>query len=366
MSDLKSRRSTVKPLVMIDRGNAAPAGGIGEYARSLGAALEEYQSDALSIIDSGVSASPTRFRPLGRLVYLRRLASLRSEGYGGADAVHFANIFVPKRLKGVAYVGTVHDLDPLFLPQAHSTRYRLYFDYAANSTVLRSDVVLTQSEAVRSEVLERYDIAPERIVVGGNGLSAGFIAIADREQRSNPEIPVMLFVGQVNRKKNVFWLVRTVSQGIRSGALPAMRLLLVGRPGFGSSEVEREVRSSGGDVEWILGCSTEELVRLMCSATMLVLPSLREGFGRTLLEAMYCGKPVVASRIPSSCEVAGEAGRYFELGSHDEFYAAVHDVLSGREYEERRRLGMARVAHYSWERLSAIYRDIYVNAVDMK
>jgi glycosyltransferase involved in cell wall biosynthesis len=119
---------------------------------------------------------------------------------------------------------------------------------------------------------------------------------------------------------------------------------------------------AGPSVTWRPACPLEELVKLMCSSTMVVLPSLREGFGRPLLEAMYCGKPVVASRIPSSCEVAGEAGRYFSLGSEEEFYAAVNDVLARENEESRRMLGVARVDHYAWDRLSKVYRDIYLDA----
>jgi glycosyltransferase involved in cell wall biosynthesis len=351
---------------MIDRGNATPAGGIGEYATSLSAALATHQSGVLEVADSGASSSPVRFRPASRLVYLYRLRKLRMDGYGGARVVHFTNIFVPPVRRGVAYVGTVHDLDPLLLPAAHTRRYRYYFEYAAKMTMNRSDLLVTQSEAVREELVERFGVAPERVVVGANGLNPAFMAAADREPKSNPEVPSMLFIGQVNRKKNVRWLVRTFSEGVRRGALPAMRLVLVGRPGFGSAEVERELRSAGPNVTWERGCPLEALVKLLCSSTMLVLPSQREGFGRPLLEAMYCGKPVVASRIPSSCEVAGDAGRYFALGSEDEFYAAVKDVLSRKDEEARLRSARARLANYAWDRLAAVYRDIYFSAATVR
>jgi glycosyltransferase involved in cell wall biosynthesis len=94
-----------------------------------------------------------------------------------------------------------------------------------------------------------------------------------------------------------------------------------------------------------------------------VLPSLREGFGRPLLEAMYCDKPIIASRIPTSVEIAGSCGHFFGLGDADEFYQCVRDALGDTRRAERAAAAREALARYSWKNLSAVYSNIYRMAV---
>jgi glycosyltransferase involved in cell wall biosynthesis len=352
--------------VIIDKGNATTGGGIGEYVTSLSGALRDYHSGSIEVRDSGTSLDARSFRPLNRLVYLYRLHGLRSRRYNGASVVHFANIYVPRPLEGVPYLGTVHDLDPIMLPGAHTRRYVRYFTIAAKMTVERSTLVVTQTSAVRNEVLDLYGISPEKVVVGGNGLNGDFATAVNRATKTEPEIPTMMFVGQINRKKNVAWLVRTFVSGVRRGSLPRMRLILAGRAGYGFSEVSRELQTAGDLVIWKNGVGRDELVRLMCSSTMIVVPSLREGFGRPLLEAMYCGKPIVASRIPSTLEVAAEAASYFSIDNAEDFYASIGDVLAKNNDDLRRKAAIRQLKKYSWNHLANVYRDIYVKAATMR
>lgn len=349
---------------MIDEGNAPPMTGIGVYGSDLRSALQAHAASEVTVSEASASWTGLTLRPIRRVVHTLRLNRLRRTGFNGADVVHFTNYYVPRRSGTVAYVSTVHDLDPILLPSAHTRRYASYFSAAVRSTVAHSHVIVVNTETVRQELLAQFKLDPAGVLMGGQGLSASFTRQADVTKKILPEIPTLLYVGLINNKKNSPWLVGTVARGVRSGALPKLRLILAGRGGLGFEEVRREFEKAPGIVEWHRTPSLQDLIRLYCSCTAVVLPSLREGFGRPLLEGMYCGKSLVASRIPSSVEVAGDAAIFFELGDEEEFYQAVRAAIAGTNRERQVALAAQRLRHYSWERLAGVYLSIYQAAIN--
>jgi len=349
----------------IDEGNAPPKTGIGVYGAGLRSALRTYAAGEVEVSDAGASWTGTSVRPLRRAVHTVRLNLLRRALYHGADVVHFTNNYIPPRVGRVAYVATVHDIDPILLPSAHTRRYTLYFSTVIRSTLARSHVLEVHSEALRQDLLSRYSLDPARVIVGGDGLSSEFTTLADATERTLPPVPTLLYVGLINLKKNSPWLVRTIIRGVRSGALPALRLILAGRDGQGFDEVQRGLEEAPDIVAWQRTPSFPDLLRLYCGCTAVVLPSLSEGFGRPLLEGMYCGKAVIASRIPTSVEVAGDAATFFDLGDTDSFYHAVRSAVSGAPTEPQRASAAERLRHYSWERLARVYLSLYRTAVNL-
>ena len=337
-------------------------GGIGSYCDGLLNAFGKYGKGKISVAETGVSHPHKRFRPFWRLVYLSKLNLLKRKFFNGADVVHFANYYVPGRNSRTAYVATIHDLDPLIMPEVHSSRYLPYFKKVVEHAVHNSDILVTQTEAVRQDVVTYFQLDDSKVMVGGDGLSDEFMAYADRENKLHPDNPMLLYVGQINMKKNVTWLVNTVYEGVASGALPKLTLILVGGEGYGSFEFKKNLRNFEPVVQWCRGVPLDKLVSYYCQCAAVVVPSFREGFGRPLLEGMYCGKPIVASRIPSSREVAGNAAFYFDLEKKDEFYSAVRSALSAERSEERKVIAKNQLRKYSWENLTEVYYNIYQSA----
>ncbi|MBI4534962.1 MAG: glycosyltransferase, partial [Ignavibacteriae bacterium] len=95
------------------------------------------------------------------------------------------------------------------------------------------------------------------------------------------------------------------------------------------------------------------------NAEIIILPSVCEGFGLPILEAMYCGKPVVASRIPTSLEVAGRAACFFSLDDSEEFFQAVRDALELVGSRSYKLVASRQLKLYSWEKLVLKYEEIY-------
>jgi glycosyltransferase involved in cell wall biosynthesis len=118
-----------------------------------------------------------------------------------------------------------------------------------------------------------------------------------------------------------------------------------------------ESRQVPGGVEVRGQVSADELVSLYRRASVLVFPSLYEGFGQPPLEAMACGCPVACSRAASLPEVCGDAARYFDPHDPAQIAEAVRDVLAAPD--EWRRRGLARAAEFTWERTARAHEDVY-------
>lgn len=349
--------------VMLDLGNAGAHTGTGVYGRTLFASLQQYCNDAIDVREAGISSVSTRMRPLRRLLYLARLARLRRSGYRGADVVHFANVYAPVRKNGVAYVATIHDLDAILYPHLYTRRYSVYYGRTVAASTQRAHIVLTDTEAIRGQLLDRYPIGEERVKVVGIGVSPQFVKAVEAAGRITDDHPLtMLFVGRLEAKKNVEWLVDSVAMGVRSGAIPKLRLQLAGGNSYGFPAIQRALREAGPIAEWIATPDMQRLATLYTQSDLVVLPSHCEGFGIPLLEAMYCGKPIVASRIPTSVEVTGGGAYFFDLGRRDAFYAAVNDCVQGKSRRMHDAIAAQQLAHYAWPVLARAAAHVYTEA----
>jgi glycosyltransferase involved in cell wall biosynthesis len=346
--------------VLIDSGNAPPRTGIGVYGQGLLHALKQYCSDRVSVSETGISLVGNTFRPIRRLAYLFRLRQLAEKDYGGADIVHFTNIYVPKRHHRASYVVTIHDLDAIERPEFYTRRYSLYYHNSVQRAIERANVVMTDTHSVREKIIEHYRLPGERVASMGIGLHSDFKEAVDAIQNvDKPEFKTLLFVGRLEKKKNLVWLIRTVSEGIRSGRLRDLRLILAGNKGFGFEEIEAALKEAGSLARWVASPSIHHLATLYRRASVIVLPSFCEGFGLPLLEAMYCGKPIVASKIPTSIEVTGGAACFFSLGCKEEFYDAVDTTLADSDMPGRLESCSKQLKKYAWEHLVEGYVEVY-------
>lgn len=346
--------------LLIDTGNASPRTGTGVYGRGLIAALQRYSAAELNVEEAGISWTGNSFRPLRRLVYLWRLRQLAASGFRGADLVHFINIYVPRKRSRVAHIGTITDLDAIQHPELYTRRYALYYARTVQATLRRADMIFAISESVRGMILERYRIPEERITAAGIGLNPVFVSAVDATSpKPVSREPLILYVGRLEKKKNIAWLVQTVSRGVKNGALPKAVLVLAGGRGFGFDEINDAMREAGHTVQWVQDPEIQILAGLYLRASVVVLPSHCEGFGIPLLEAMYCQTPIVASKIPTSLEVAGDAARFFGLGNTDEFYAMMNDALKCGNSDREAVAAKERLRIYSWENLAPRYVSVY-------
>ena len=224
--------------------------------------------------------------------------------------------------------------------------------------VLSADAVICISETTRRDLQHFYEINSDKIWVVPLGYSNAFKRLTNLID--NVESPVsgrfLLYVGERNHYKNIKQLIHAYSLWRHRHEV---NLVVVGRK-WSPDEIKTLTGFGIIDQICLLNNINDEALRhLYNTAAAFVYPSLYEGFGIPLLEAMSCGCPVIASRIPSTIEVAGECPVYFDPAETDQLVNAFDVVLSEGRYSERTKAGLERVKQYSWDKTAAQTLEAY-------
>jgi glycosyltransferase involved in cell wall biosynthesis len=227
--------------------------------------------------------------------------------------------------------------------------------------VLSADAVLCISEATRNDVREIYGWDSDRLHVVHLAGSDFFRPLGEEESEDGRfgEGPFLLYVGSRAHYKNFDGFLRAYGRWTERRDVG---LLAVGAPWTpAETDLLREL-GLAGRVRLLTDVDDGTLCRLYNRAVAFLYPSLYEGFGIPLLEAMACGCPVVASRIATTVEVAGDFPVYFDPLDGDSLLAALDRVMGEGRDSNRTRAGIAHAGGYSWDRTAAetlrVYRSI--------
>ncbi len=284
---------------------------------------------------------------------------------GPCDVVHAAGpLLVPTRR--AAQVITVHDLDFLHHPERTTAEMKRDFARRIHDHARRADHIVVSSHYAAGEVTRALSIPPTRVSVCSPGAPAWTAEVARSRARSGTVVgSTILFVGTLEPRKNIGGLLEAY-RAVVAVRPDAPRLVLAGGvPPSAASEVARAQQGPlHGHVDVRGYVPASEKARLYEDARMLVLPSLQEGFGLPVLEAMACGVPVVVSNRGSLPEVAGDAADPVEptdtAGLAQRMLALMDDGVA-RAGSAR---GLARAAQYSWPACAAAVRRAYTAAIE--
>jgi glycosyltransferase involved in cell wall biosynthesis len=347
----------VKPLVVIDadvlgRRRTGDETYVAALLRELAPIADEERLAAVTrrpdLVPEGIEAVslPARSQSMRMAVSLPRLLRRLRPALG-----HF-NYVIPPAYRGPSVV-TVHDLSFEHMPSVMSPRDRFMFRTFVPRSASRADRVLTVSEQTKRDVVERYGIAEEKIVVTPNAVDPIFSPDGAAPERR----PYALFVGGIQPRKDPVAAIEALA--LLNGDL---ELVIVGAEKRGGPEVRDALRRLGLEqrVELTGHVGHEQLAGLYRGAVCLVFPSRYEGFGLPVLEAMASGTPVVAANAGALPEVAGDAAILVEPGDA----AAIAEGIR-RALAERERLvaaGLERARSFSWaetaRRTLAVYREL--------
>jgi glycosyltransferase involved in cell wall biosynthesis len=348
--------------------------GVGEYVHGLAAALAStlHSDDTLTLFSSSWKdrLSPETVpgaRQIDRRVPVRllnftwqRLEWPPIETFvRHADVVHSPHpLLIPSR--SAAQIVTIHDLHFVERPDHTSAEIRRDYPVLARSHAKRADAVIVNSNYTAQQVIERFEISPDRITVCYPGKPAW-----KRREEPGARGPI-LFIGTAEPRKNLARLIEAYARLV-SRAADTPDLVIAGRLGISQDELFALVRFSSdarARVQFTGYVSDMERQRLFAEASVLTLPSLEEGFGITALEAMTVGLPVVASNGGALPEVVADAGILVDPEDVQGLSAALERVLSDSEL--RRSMsdkGVARSERFSWassaERLYDAYRGAH-------
>ena len=288
---------------------------------------------------------------------------------GPVDIAHSMHpLMLPSR--GAAQVITIHDL--YFLDHAEDTEREIRRDYAAlaPSHARRCDAIVAVSEYTASQIRARFGVPAEKITVCSPAApqwtsrsAASRPALIERRESKGP----IVFLGTLEARKNVPVLLEAYGR-LLAGDARTPPLVLAGRAGAGADAVLNRLSQPplAGKVRHLGYVADERREQLFREASMLVMPSLDEGFGMPALEAMTIGVPVVAANRGALPEVVGDAGLLVEPDP-EALAQAMKQILDNQALAQRlATAGVERSKRFTWDGSAARLLDVYRAAIERR
>jgi glycosyltransferase involved in cell wall biosynthesis len=349
--------------ILINGLQAGNRSGTGRYTVELVQALGRVAPEhALSVVwpshllatapRQGARVLACNARPLARVLAEQR--GLRGFGADAADIVHYPANFGPlARVPGL--VVTVHDLGFLRNPDWFPQDRAWYYRFLAKQTLRRARRIIADSEATKRDVEALLGIAPDRVDVVPLGVSPRFrpqdaAAVAAARARFRLPASYLLYVGTMEPRKN---LVRVVEAYSRiAGEIP-QDLVIAGRNGWKHAPIHEAAKASphAARIHFPGFIAQDDLPAVLSGARAFVWPSLFEGFGLPVLEAMACGTPVLTSDRSSLPEVAGAAALLIDPEDGDAIAGGLRRLAQeDHTCATLRHAGLERAAGFTWDR----------------
>lgn len=311
-------------------------------------------------------------------VWFEQVAVPRASQQSGADLLHIPYWATPAR-SAMPAVTTVHDVIPAVLPvYRKSIRVKAYTRFVSQ-TVRRSALVLADSLASAEDIRRVIGLPPEQLRVIYLGVDPQYRPVEQEEElravRERYRLPprFVLYLGGFDQRKNVPRLIRAHNQMAGSATCPPLVIAgkLPSRDTTFFPDPRKLVREHRLEtrVQFIGEVAETDKPALYSLAACLVFPSLYEGFGLPVLEAMSCGTPVITSRTSSLGELAADGGILIDPLSESDIAQAmgqlVHDAATREQYVSR---ALARASLFSWANAARLtvgaYHDVLIQRGD--
>ena len=357
--------------------------GIGQFTAKLVTELGREESPGLEIVlllppqhpraDLPTSCTVAYAPTASRILWANLFAPIvmrkqRLDLYHALDNLSLPILWPKGRTR---YVLTIHDLIPVLFPEGVKARHRFYFRFAIRRLLRIANAIIVDSESTKRAILERFKVPEKKITVIYLGVDRSrFYPVDDpktikriRDRYRIGGEPYILFVGNIEPRKNLGFLIQAYADLLNSGRLnPGIRLIIAGSKGPLSLEV-LQLPSKLGVTHRVLFpgvIADEDLPGLYSGASLFAFPSLYEGFGFPVLEAMACGTPVITSNVSSLPEVAGDAAVLVNPTVAADLREAIFKVITDHNLRrELREKGFERVKRFSWEETAQKTWQVY-------
>jgi glycosyltransferase involved in cell wall biosynthesis len=357
----------------------SPLTGIGQYTYHLAKGLKAYQNldIDLDMFYANGWSKEVRDRPIHRIrtikFLLRAFIPKTYEVSRHIQQFHFnersfqkvGGIYHEPNFLAFKYAGpmvlTVHDLSWIRYPEMHPKERVNAMHKFFEPSLSRANLILTVSDFVKQELIDVFSVAPERILTVYNGVESEM-----QPKDAVQTLPVLshhnlkdkqyiLAVGTLEPRKNLRVALQAY-MGLSAQVRKHYPLVIVGMKGWNNDALEQQVRPliAAGEVRLLGYLPREDLIDIVAGATMLIYPSVYEGFGLPVLEAMACAVPVITSNVSSLPEVIGDTGILINPHDVDELRlgiqsliedAALNSKLSQQGFERSKRFSWARCVH---------------------
>lgn len=292
-------------------------------------------------------------RWLARLWYRLRLPVSIESWTGPLDLFHAPDFILPPLGRGTRSIVTIHDLSFVREPDLVMPGMDRHLNKWVPWSVQQASHVIAVSEATRQDLIELYQTPPEKISVLYHGVGPEFKPIREtaclkavRQKYGLNDQPFILSVGTIQPRKNYQRLIQAFAK-VDTEAI----LVIAGGAGWKNEAIFDEVKTLGLQerVRFPGFVAEADLPALYSAATLVIYPSLYEGFGLPVLEAMACGAPVIASNRASLPEVVGEAGLLINPYDTDNMATAIGHLLDdGSLRASLAGAGQTRAGQFTW------------------
>ena len=284
-------------------------------------------------------------------------------------SIYHETAFVPAAVTTVPVVYTLHDLSLIDHSAKHPRERVWFFNLFFKRRISYAAHIITVSDFMRGEIIKKLKIPPEMVTTVYEAPDQGFYPRTEDsinimlKQNKWPK-NYMLFVGTLEPRKNLGVLIKALAR--MKNKVP---LILAGWQGWGDKQWLSEIRSLQLEQRIYIANYVDEetLASLYSGASAFVYPSVYEGFGLPVLEAMACGCPVICSRVASLPEVAGDAALYFSPHDPDELAhrldMVVEDSAVKNNLIER---GVHRARQFSWQKTAAQTLSLFIRIAEQQ
>ena len=286
------------------------------------------------------------------------------------DVVHFTNGMVPLA-SPVPTVVTIHDMSLTLYPRYHPARRVLLNRPLVDIAARHADAIITVSQSAKRDIVRLYGLPLDRVHVVHEAAAPAFRPIHDSIERERVRRRYrladrfILYVGTIEPRKNLPKLIEGFAKRRKSGDLPH-QLVCAGPYGWLSRDIEDRIERLQVDdaIRFTGYVPFEDLPVLYSLAEMFVFPSLYEGFGLPVIEAMACGTPVVTGHVAALSEVGGGAVEHVDRLDAESLGDAMVSLARSRERRENlSALGLQRSHVFSWDRAARETLEVYRQAV---
>ncbi len=281
-------------------------------------------------------------------------------------------LFIPASAMPIIYpkntVAVIHDVGFMRFPEAYGGWQRAYLRWSTKFAVKHAKKIITISQFSKSEIIKYFNCDKDKIdVVPLACDSEKFKIIKDKNKikkvldKYSISKPYILFVGRLEKKKNIKNIIKAFLEFKASSASASYKLVLSGSPGLADARPrmtgeknDARPRMTGEKIQDDIimpgFVPDEDLPYLYSGAEIFLFPSLYEGFGMPILEAMACGTPVITSNISSCPEVGGDAVAYVNPKNYKEIADMTQKLLSDNDFRQSIiKQGLDRAKKFSWQ-----------------
>lgn len=288
-----------------------------------------------------------------------------------ADITHFFNYIVPPKVSGKTIV-TVHDMVYKAFPETVRGRTRYMLETGLKRSMKRADLIVTDSQFSRSEILKYFPQCEEKLRVVPCGVDRtrfhpvdNPVRIEETTKSLGIDREYFLYLGTLEPRKNLRRLAVAYNE-FRKGKAEYPCLVLAGGKGWLNEDLMKAIKELDleADIKIVSYVPEEHICTLMSGALAFIFPSIYEGFGMPPLEAMACGVPVLTTHTASLPEVVGDSALICDPYNIEQICDCLEKLY--RESNLRRDLSAAslkRARMFSWENAAAILYDVYKEAL---